>query len=464
MSDLIPSTLVTTLCAHRADVLARMEHAIRKMREGFDLAEQADLASVNVHGGAVFFDNDRSRHEGYRRIFSDVDVDRSLKLYQHQLDARGWTYLLNVSGIADAMDRTAKEEFRATLCSDDVPELTEDNIRATFEHLAGSAQLIFARGVARAFVQLDPRFRSHDAFRFEDRVILKRVFDEYGHFVYSMVDTFLDMERVFAVLDKQQPEGRAIIDAIRAQRAPRWDPQRSELDTRYFKVRAFKNGNMHLWFTRKDLVERVNLVLADYYGAVLPDATPFDYGINEPRTTALSKDLAFYPTPDPVIDRMLAHTSLDKAIVLEPSAGTGNIVRRALTDGASTVTAVEVDAGRAATIRAKSPTLRVEVVQENFLRMGAVAKYTHVLMNPPFSGTHWMDHVRHAFDFLQPGGVLIAVLPVTAETGTTAKHAAFQAWAELHKDNWKCFSDLPPESFASSGTRISTVILRLKKR
>jgi tRNA1(Val) A37 N6-methylase TrmN6 len=87
-----------------------------------------------------------------------------------------------------------------------------------------------------------------------------------------------------------------------------------------------------------------------------------------------------------------------------------------------------------------------------------------VVMNPPFHGTHFMDHVRKAFDHLKPGGRLRAVLPASAEVNESAKHQAFRAWALKHKDTWRMWTELPPESFASSGTNVQTVILELKKK
>ncbi len=84
-------------------------------------------------------------------------------------------------------------------------------------------------------------------------------------------------------------------------------------------------------------------------------------------------------------------------------------------------------------------------------------------MNPPFFGTHWMDHIRHAWDCLKDGGKLSAILPISAELGQSAKYVAFRRWAEKHSRGWRLFTDLPAESFVESGTLINTVILRLEK-
>lgn len=107
----------------------------------------------------------------------------------------------------------------------------------------------------------------------------------------------------------------------------------------------------------------------------------------------------------------------------------------------------------------------LKVTCANFLRLTPAPVYDHVVMNPPFSGTHWMAHVIHAFDFLKPGGKLVAILPASAEVNETQRHIEFRAWVQKVGGSryGRLFSDLPPESFAEVGTRIQTVILTLIK-
>ena len=214
-----------------------------------------------------------------------------------------------------------------------------------------------------------------------------------------------------------------------------------------------------------NLVEKANLVLAEYYGEVLPDAVGPDETFEQAvsKCTALSKDLQFYATPPAVVGKLLADLYVPKGgRVLEPSAGEGAICRGLLDRFECSITAAEVDPTRAAALR------RIDglwVCQENFLTMQRAEVFDAVVMNPPFYGTHWMQHVTHAFSMLRPGGCLRAVLPVTAEIGDSKKHVAFRKWATERIDGYGrlYFTSMPSEAFASSGTRINTVILSLKK-
>ncbi len=465
MDEIIPSTIITQVCAQRDAALARMREAVGLMVKGRALVDDAEKHANAAHSGAAFVLSDRSKHSSYQRIFAEINADQSLETYRQQLDARVWMNLFVLTGMNKMMDKTAKDELYETLCAD-VPEVTEDNIRATLQGLFGDSRLIFQRGLARAFIDLDRRFKSHDAFKIGARVILTRVFNEFGSWNYGsrMRDTLTDIERVFAVLDGKEPDGHKLIDVINDSRSGGgYQPRQGYVETAYFRIRSFQNGNAHLWFTRDDLVEKANLELAAYYGEVLPDAFTEDVTVDDVRTTALSKDLAFYATPPGVADRALRDVSIcSSSVVLEPSAGEGGLVRDLLERGAR-VHAIEIDTNRVSVLRGIRSS-RLEVEAANFLTVHPVPKYTHVVMNPPFNGTHWMAHVRHAFDFLGPQGTLVAILPVSAQLGDSKKHEAFLKWAERYAPYGRpsaMFHDLPAESFIASGTRVNTVVLTL---
>ncbi|TIO48759.1 MAG: DUF4942 domain-containing protein, partial [Mesorhizobium sp.] len=104
-----------------------------------------------------------------------------------------------------------------------------------------------------------------------------------------------------------------------------------------FRIVAYKNGNAHLWFTRDDLVERVNKMLAEYYGEVIGDGqTREQDDLFRNRKTSPAKNFGFFPTPDEAADELLKGIPIMQASdaprlrILEPSAGTGNLARRCL--------------------------------------------------------------------------------------------------------------------------------------
>jgi len=469
----VPQATIAEICAARDAALARIREAASTIARGFALSAEADKLARRAHHGACAALCRHTESEHYDRLFGRFfDPERSVEVYRKSLDAATWSYLIDHCGFDRLMDLTARRAFEASLLGD-VPEIEENTVRATLVALMGDAGTIFRRGLAIAFSKLDRRFRSHDGFKLGSRVILDRVFDEYGHWNYGsdMRHILSDIERVFAVIDGASPNFAGLVHRVDRARASSgtWGRRQFECESRYFRIRGFKNGNAHLWFARDDLVERANKLLAAFYGEVIGDAMAKDATAEELKrgTTEVARDLQFYPTPEEVVRLLVRDLPVPRGgRVLEPSAGNGNIAK-ALAGRDLTIDCIEVHAGRARATEA----LGLETVSvrcANFLRVPAEPIYDAVVMNPPFSGTHWMDHVRHAFDCLKPGGVLRAVLPATAELSTSRRHEAFRLWLDSETDAPRSYrgrwEDLPEESFAEAGTRINTVILSIRKR
>jgi len=144
--------------------------------------------------------------------------------------------------------------------------------------------------------------------------------------------------------------------------------------------------------------------------------------------------------------------------VLEPSAGTGNIVREIeKTDAA--VVAVEIDPRLSNALRDSTPRVnRRDVRHGDFAELAAgLGSFDAVVMNPPFSQE--IDHVRAAFGLLYEGGVLVAVMSAGVKFRSDAKHAEFRVWAEARGT----IEPLPDDSFAPSGTSVRTVLVTLRK-
>jgi SAM-dependent methyltransferase len=217
-------------------------------------------------------------------------------------------------------------------------------------------------------------------------------------------------------------------------------------------VRRFQNGNAHIFFDAEALLA-VNRALAEFYGEVLPDVEPED--VKPSASTAISKDLQFYWTPPAVALAALDFADLygsehyrrgemPERRVLEPSCGDGRILDELRMRGCKAL-GIEYHPGRASEARAKGHA----VVTGNFLDHPPAEEFDAVVMNPPFYGRHYAKHVRHAYKFLRPGGVLVAILPATARYDH----------GELDGD-WR---DLPVASFADAGTNVPTTMLKMRK-
>jgi 16S rRNA G1207 methylase RsmC len=97
--------------------------------------------------------------------------------------------------------------------------------------------------------------------------------------------------------------------------------------------------------------------------------------------------------------------------VLEPSAGTGNILR-AIVDAEPTAEIHAVEINRAlcdalpAGLMADGEALCADFLECTTEQLG---RFRRIVMNPPFADGSDIKHIKHALHFLEPGGCLVAI-------------------------------------------------------
>ncbi len=438
------------------EIEAARNEAVRLYGEAFDAMARANAA----HGFTV-----QSAPRGPeitcsagrdRSSYGPADRERFLEDMRLAVDRSAWRFLIDFTRLESLMDTKAKAEFRRQL-NDSPPPVTAETCLATMEKFADEADTIFKRGVAEAFSALDRRFRSHDGFKVGSRVVLSRAMDDNGFWNHysQRQDQMRDVERAFYVLDgKENPErAGGILGALDAARPRGFGARAYTAETEYFEARVFFNGNVHLWFKRKDLVERVNLLLADYYGATLGDGRAKDTRHEEPNRTP-AKNFGFFETPEPVASRIVDEARIDKEHrVLEPQAGRGALARKCLERGAQ-VDCVEIQGQLVDQLRLIPGLAKVCHADFLDLLVEDLGLYDRIVMNPPFDNGRDIDHVRHALRFLSPGGRLVAVMSASVEFREGRK---FEEFRKLITERGGSMHDLPSRSFESSGTCVNTV-------
>jgi hypothetical protein len=447
-------------------------NAIAKQRTVLDLIEEYDEKNVAIEAAIADLEAAFGRLEYAATVQGHYAGSVGNRPHLHASTLKklllksGWKAVydrLQIDKLATAKD---KKLFDRTI--EDPPELTFDNAKATFGDYLTRPRFHILRGLAEVFADLDPAYKSHSKVKIGVKGLPKRVIIGWGEYSHSYGrDKFRDIVNAlaayrgephitpdeFSAISAAHSAGEdAVLDGRKIAWKDRYREGEYETLDRGLTIRRFANGNAHVFFAPATLLD-INRALAEFYGEVLPDAEEDD--APKRASTAISKDLAFYWTPQTVIDRALeiagiyhpnqySRNEAPEYRVLEPSCGDGRILdelraRRCRPLG------VEVHTGRAAEARSKGHS----VVCANFLEQPAKEEFDFVVMNPPFVGRHYIKHVHHAMKFLKPGGVLVSILPATA-------HYDHQ---EL-KGEW---SDLPVGSFAEAGTNVPTGILKIRK-
>lgn len=390
--------------------------------------------------------------------WGDVSLDTGRGIYADNLERSllqsAWRHLYGLYGLEQIASADAKRRYEQMFSAP--PPFTVENIRDQFGDLVADPWGSILRGLAEVFSQLDPAFKSHEKMKIGVKGLPKRVILSgvagYGSWGRDRLRDILNA--LAAYQGKPLPEYREIEALLNGQElldswtAPK-DYHRPGVTfpARGVWLKRFQNGNGHLFFD-PDTMADVNRALAEYYGEVLPDC-PDERPAQQRASTAVSKDLQYYPTPVAVVERVLAEIKyrIEGQRVLEPSCGCGRFLDALRALGADLV-GCEVDPVRAAMCEAKGHA----VWRANFLETVPTADFDRVVMNPPFYGRHYAKHVRHALKFLKPGGVLTAILPATARYD----HGELD---DL-RPHW---DDLPVGSFAESGTNINTTIATIRK-
>lgn len=448
MSALALPTTVADIIDEYAAKNAAVEQAIADFEQAYDCFGM----SATVQG--VFVDN-----VGGSRPYLHASSLRA------NLLKSGWRAVYNrlqIDSIASAKD---KKLFDQALASP--PPLSLETAKATFGDYLTRPRFHILRGLAEAFTSLDPAYKSHSKVRIGVKALPKRVIFSFGEYNSGWgFDRFKDMVNALAAVRGQPQLEWAEVQAMEADHKSGRDAEFSARLLKRFRlgteddiqtpdrgitVRKFANGNAHVFFDKWALLD-INKALAEFYGEVLPDAEPEN--VKPSASTAVSKDLQFYWTPREVAEAALDFAGISHPRhyrgdmppmrVLEPSCGDGRILDliREYRRGAF---GIEYHPGRAAEARAKGHA----VLTANFLEHPATPEFDAVVMNPPFYGRHYAQHVRHAFKFLRPGGTLVSILPATARYD----HDELQG-------EWR---DLPVASFAEAGTNVPTTMLKLRR-
>ncbi|MFM5142966.1 LPD38 domain-containing protein [Aeromonas veronii] len=222
-------------------------------------------------------------------------------------------------------------------------------------------------------------------------------------------------------------------------------------------------------------LERMGITNHTELRAALRELVRLQRGLNEAapqrdpvteKTNALKRRLLnnrnafidFFPTPEEYAADLVDRLGIEPGmVVLEPSAGHG-MLAEAARDAGATVEAVELASDLRDILQEKGFSL----VGNDFMETTPSQRYDAVIMNPPFSNDMDIDHVRHAFGHLKPGGRLAAIVSSMAGQRSNKKNKAFREWL----DDLGASEEMMPEgAFKDSlnPTSVRTKIITIEK-
>lgn len=170
-----------------------------------------------------------------------------------------------------------------------------------------------------------------------------------------------------------------------------------------------------------------------------------------------AKDFGFIPTALPYAEMAVEKLCVEDGMtLLEPSAGHGDLIKPVI--GKAIIDCIELRDENMDILRTIQGVR--EIIHGDFLTMKPTTLYDRILMNPPFLRLDYIRHILHAFEWLKPGGCMVAIAPVGFTFGSTKLDCAFRDFLE---ENDSEVTELPVDAFKASGVRVNTVMIVVRK-
>ncbi|EQA4236369.1 DUF4942 domain-containing protein [Serratia marcescens] len=200
-------------------------------------------------------------------------AETAMPVITRNLDRSVWRDLMLKSGMISLMDAQARDEWYKNLEEGGLPEISEENILATFEHLHHSKGEVFERGVVNVFKGLSWDYKTNSPCSFGKKIIINNLVT-HNRWGFSLNwgwrrDQLTDLERMLFLLDgKPIPDNRGDV-TTRLMEHIRDHPGRQLYEDGFFNIRYFQKGTAHLTFKRPELIEKMNDIIAKHYPGML---------------------------------------------------------------------------------------------------------------------------------------------------------------------------------------------------
>lgn len=234
-----------------------------------DYCDTRDAAIEDYKAAIQCMDRAKESLESIGRYLYPVEsrYEVSLEKFIKHLDRGLWRLAFDKTGLRQFMDHKAKQDFDKSLDTRP-PEFTMDNCRSVLLSAASDAEMMFNRGLVEVFRSFssDHKTNTNEPFKINRKCIMSYMVSRwlgysqirYGNYSSDKVN---DLDRVMKTLDDKKHNSRELESLINAAF------KKGEIfEDDYYRIKGFKNGNMHIEFKREDLLEKANMIIARWYG------------------------------------------------------------------------------------------------------------------------------------------------------------------------------------------------------
>lgn len=243
-----------------SDLLNVREQALAAYAEAERLINEADAALTACLGTPVYHVSDH--------ILRKLAYGGFAKAAREPLDEALWLHALKYSSVATVMSSAQKAEFRnqlKTRWSHDAkehiegPHFTQDNVVSTLLAMQAQSRETFGKMVSDLHQTLSRRHKTNDPTAFGEKFIFEGARGRWG-LDTCWSDTFLDLHRACALVgNKPAPQAYDGLYAF----VRDLDVFGTWTDFEMFRVRIYKNGNVHIHIQDALITQRLTEILQE---------------------------------------------------------------------------------------------------------------------------------------------------------------------------------------------------------
>lgn len=258
-TEVIFSTSIERVVSGRNAALAHIKALIHQL-------DEISVLTNSIEGGTA---KEWAMRQGldYNSWLTDK-VDMAIQAITRNIDRSLWRDLMLNSGMISLMDAQARDEWHKNLDEGDLPEISEENILATFEQLHHSQGEVFERGVINVFKGLSWDYKANSPCSFGKKIIINNLVT-HNRWDFSLKwgwrrDQLTHLERMLFLLDgKPIPDNRGDV-TTRLMEHIRHHPSVQSYEDDFFSILYFQKRTAHLTFKNPELIEKMTDIIAKH--------------------------------------------------------------------------------------------------------------------------------------------------------------------------------------------------------
>lgn len=263
--EVVPSVEIERIIALRDEGIRIYLDGVKQLREARHLMKSAGNCQY-------LYDYERTVQNALSA--SDLTTQNPEAAISRVIDGKIWDRLMSETGMYTLMSAKQRDEWDRQLSTTEMPEITLDDVLATFRQLNAGKLDTFTQGLIDVFKKLSWDYKTNNPCKFGKRIVISSLLCVRRYGVSFTADSHTkidDLARLFYVLEGRNVPDYRVSDGARLDEFFSLNQFNGEVfDSDYFTVRYFKKGSAHVTFKRPDLVEQLNDLVASHYPGMLP--------------------------------------------------------------------------------------------------------------------------------------------------------------------------------------------------